>query len=97
VVELSAALEAERKRGELVTMALDHAQHRLEEAYLKLDRGKKDNKEKEKVVKGLPGASRAQVVSGGVLQCGAVWCRILQGVAEWCRVVPCVVVCCSVL
>ena len=58
-------------------MALDHAQHRLEEAYLKLDRGKKDNKEKEKGLKGLPGASRAQVVSGGVLQGVAVWCRVL--------------------
>jgi len=58
-------------------MALDHAQHRLEEAYLKLDKGTKDNKEKEKGLKGFPGASRAQVVSGGVLQGVAVWCRVL--------------------
>ncbi len=56
VMELSAALEAEQRRAELVAQALDHAQRSLDEANAKLQRQKK---EKEKC--GFqPGMSRAQ-------------------------------------
>ena len=57
VLELSAALEAERRRTELVAMALDHAQRRLDEANDRLERQKK---EKEKSGGFQPGMSRAQ-------------------------------------
>ena len=56
VMELSAALEAEQRRAELVAQALDHAQRSLDEANAKLQRQKK---EQEKC--GFqPGMSRAQ-------------------------------------
>jgi hypothetical protein len=56
VMELSTALEAERRRAELVAQALDHAQRSLDEANAKLER---QQKEKEKC--GFqPGMSRAQ-------------------------------------
>ena len=41
VVELSAALHAERHKSEVLTMALDHAQSRLDEAQKKLDKREK--------------------------------------------------------
>jgi len=43
----------------------------------------------------LPGAPWPHRLQ--VLQCSAVWCRVVQSGAEWCSVVQCVAVCCSVL
>jgi len=38
-----------------------------------------------------------QSLSAPVVQCVAVWCRVVLCVAVWCSVVPCVAVWCSVL
>jgi hypothetical protein len=60
--ELSTALEAERRRAELVTAALDHAQRRLDESNKKLQRLLQQAKERDKhAAVAHVGMSRAQV------------------------------------
>ena len=65
VLELSAALDAERRKGETIAAALDHVQCRLDEANKKLERQKR---EKSAGLIGTAGMSRMQVSS---MQCFA--------------------------
>lgn len=59
VLELSAALDAERRKGETVAAALDHVQCRLDEANKRLERHKR---EKGAGYVGTAGMSRMQVL-----------------------------------